>query len=147
MDPNHVISSRLFRDHCVKSDGVFVKDLGLLGRDLSSIVIIDNAAQSFKFQPRNGIECAPFIDDASDTELSDMVPFLEYLAIFVESRSCVGCAFVYQDVERVARGGVPLMHPFLSLYCVHTFTVSFTDCLCSSILPLSVLFLFMIGES
>lgn len=57
-----------------------VKDLGLLGRDLKSVIIIDNAAQSFKFQPRNGIECSAFIDDPEDRELTAMIPFLEYLA-------------------------------------------------------------------
>lgn len=80
MDPKGLIAYRLFRDHCVVSDGVLVKDLGLLGRDLRSIVIIDNAAVSFKFQPRNGIECTPFIDNMKDEELSEMTPFLEYLS-------------------------------------------------------------------
>ncbi|KAK8814001.1 hypothetical protein WA538_000354, partial [Blastocystis sp. DL] len=80
MDPKGLIAYRLFRDHCVVSDGVLVKDLGLLGRDLRSVVIIDNAAVSFKFQPRNGIECTPFIDNMADDELGEMTPFLEYLS-------------------------------------------------------------------
>ena len=64
----------------VCSDGVFVKDLGLLGRDLKSVVMIDNAAVSYKFQPKNGIECTPFIDNVNDRELAEMTPFLEYLS-------------------------------------------------------------------
>ena len=79
MDPNGFIAYRLFRDHCVNLNGVFIKDLGLLGRDLSSVIMIDNAAASFQRQPNNGIECIPFIDDFSDNELNEMIPFLEYL--------------------------------------------------------------------
>ena len=80
MDPKGCIAYRLFRNHCVNSDGVFIKDLGLLGRDLSSVVMIDNAAISFKRQPKNGIECIPFIDNFEDNELKEMTPFLEYLS-------------------------------------------------------------------
>lgn len=57
-----------------------MKDLGLLGRSLDSVVMIDNSAVSFQFQPRNGIECVPFIDDMQDRELIEMIPFLEYLS-------------------------------------------------------------------
>lgn len=57
-----------------------MKDLGLLGRDMKDVIMVDNAAISYKFQPLNGIECKPFINDFTDTELSEMTPFLEYLA-------------------------------------------------------------------
>lgn len=80
MDPNHRIAYRLFREHCVNSDGVFVKDLGLLGREMQSVVMIDNSKTSYKFQPKNGIECTPFIDNFEDRELLEMSPFLEYLS-------------------------------------------------------------------
>lgn len=81
MDQNHSISARLFRNHCILSGGVYVKDLGMLGRDLSKVIMIDNASTSFKFQPTNGIECIPFIDNKNDTELMNMIPFLEFLAM------------------------------------------------------------------
>lgn len=80
MDPDNLIAYRLFRNQCVYSDGLFVKDLGLLGRNLESVIMIDNASISYKFQPKNGIECTPFIDDFSDKELMDLIPFLEYVA-------------------------------------------------------------------
>ena len=62
MDPDHHIAYRLFRDHCVSSDGVFVKDLGLLGRDLKSVIMIDNAAASYKNKQKKGIESTPVKD-------------------------------------------------------------------------------------
>lgn len=98
MDPDHHIAYRLFRDHCVSSDGVFVKDLGLLGRDLKSVIMIDNAATSYKFQPKNGIECIPFIDDFSDQELMQLTPFLEYLVkkpVSITLSSIIFRMFVY----------------------------------------------------
>lgn len=80
MDPDNLIAYRLFRNECVYSDGLFVKDLGLLGRNLESVIMIDNARISYKFQPKNGIECTPFIDDFSDTELWKLIPFLEHVS-------------------------------------------------------------------
>ena len=80
MDPDNIIAYRLFREHCVYNDGFFIKDLGLLGRDLKDVIMIDNSADSYKLQPNNGIECTPFINDFSDDELMERIrPFLEYL--------------------------------------------------------------------
>lgn len=80
MDPDNLIAYRLFRDQCTFCDKVYIKDLGLLGRDLKSVIMVDNAADSYKFQPKNGIECTPFFNDFSDQELSLLTPFLEYLS-------------------------------------------------------------------
>lgn len=41
LDPNHCISHRLSREHCVYYNGEYVKDLSRLGRDMSNIVILD----------------------------------------------------------------------------------------------------------
>ena len=80
LDEKKVLAARLFRSSCSLSDGVYVKDLGLLGRELRNVIMVDNAATSFKYQPSNGIECTAFIDDKTDNELAYMIPFLEFLA-------------------------------------------------------------------
>jgi len=53
---NSFIHHRLYRQHCILEEGVYVKDLSLLGRDLSKTIIIDNIRDNFERQPRNGIE-------------------------------------------------------------------------------------------
>ncbi|RYY68964.1 hypothetical protein EON63_24225 [archaeon] len=46
-----MISRRLFRENCVFYDGHYVKDLSLLGRDISQTIIVDNAPTSYIFHP------------------------------------------------------------------------------------------------
>jgi len=52
LDPKkQYISGRLFRENCVTTDeGVYIKDLRVISnRNLSDMVLIDNAAYSFGF--------------------------------------------------------------------------------------------------
>lgn len=72
LDPQGICTHRLYRNSCVQSNGVFVKDMTLLGRPLESVIILDNCAASYMFQPENGILAIPFYDDRSDTFLKDI---------------------------------------------------------------------------
>jgi len=81
IDPNGVlIHHRLFRQHCTNTNGLFVKDLSLLGRPLERVVIVDNSPTAFLWHTRNAIQCTSWFDDNNDTELRDLIPLMDELA-------------------------------------------------------------------
>ncbi|CAK8674538.1 CTD small phosphatase-like protein [Clavelina lepadiformis] len=80
LDKHGVFSSRLFRESCVFHRGNYVKDLSLIGRELNKMIIIDNSPASYIFHPDNAVPVISWFDDPSDTELLDLLPFLEAIA-------------------------------------------------------------------
>ncbi len=69
LDKNKVINYKLYRKHTEQINGVFIKDLGKLGRDLSKTLIVDNNKDNFSLQPENGLHICSFIGDQNDDEL------------------------------------------------------------------------------
>ena len=49
LDEDRCCSSRLFRDHCTFYQGMYVKDMAELGRDLRDVLIIDNSPTAYLF--------------------------------------------------------------------------------------------------
>ena len=98
LDTHRVVKHRLFREACIHHKGNYVKvgswvpslfisvskffgnqDLSMLGRDLKDIIIIDNSPASYIFHPTNAIPISTWFNDPNDTELLDLIPFLEDL--------------------------------------------------------------------
>lgn len=80
LDPYHAfISYSLFKEVCRSKDGKLIKDLSLLNRDLSKVVIIDPDPNCYSMQPENAIPIEKW-NGEKDDGLIRLIPFLEYLA-------------------------------------------------------------------
>lgn len=51
-----------------------------MGRDLKSVIILDNTPASYSFHPSNAVPVSTWFNDQHDSELIDLIPFLEDLA-------------------------------------------------------------------
>jgi len=77
LDKDKVVGARLFREACSNHKGNYVKDLSRLGRDIRHVIIVDNSPASYMFHPENAVPIDTWFDDENDTELLDLIPFLE----------------------------------------------------------------------
>ena len=78
LDPNHTLFSyRLFRNNCIQaSNGMYIKDLRILNRELSRVLIVDNSILSFAMQIDNGVPIVPFYNDKNDSILLKLKDYI-----------------------------------------------------------------------
>ncbi|KAI9493579.1 HAD-like domain-containing protein [Zychaea mexicana] len=81
LDIHKVVKHRLFREACCNHKGNYVKDLSHLGRDLTDTMILDNSPASYIFHNANAVPVSTWFNDPHDTELTDLVAFLEDLTL------------------------------------------------------------------
>ena len=82
LDPeNELIQYRLYRESCLKIEGVYMKDLRIFNnRRIQDLVIVDNSAYSFGYHLDNGIPIISWHDDPYDKELFNLIHYLKILA-------------------------------------------------------------------
>lgn len=80
LDANKCISHRLYRCSTSQQNGVYIKDLQKLGRELSKVLIVDNSPENFQLQPENGIYIKTWYDDASDKALEELLKVLKFVS-------------------------------------------------------------------
>ena len=56
-------SYKFYREHCIIKDKNLIKDISLLGRDMSKILLIDNTSHNFHLSKNNGILIYPFYNE------------------------------------------------------------------------------------
>jgi len=78
LDKDQMVMHRLFREATKFHNGVAVKDLSHLNRDLKKVIIIDDDPNAYQLQPENAIHVSPYTDafDKNDSTLENLVPFL-----------------------------------------------------------------------
>ena len=107
LDPFKKISYRLFREHCTKADnGLFIKDLNRLGRNLKDVIIIDNNPVSFTANKTNGLPILTWHSIQSDNELIKLIPLLTYLSTVDDIRPVInkvvnGYYINYKEVNKI----------------------------------------------
>jgi import inner membrane translocase subunit TIM50 len=77
LDPYGHILYRLYREATRYENGVYVKDLSHLNRDLSKVVAVDIKAEALKEQPENLLMLKAWDGSGNDSTLLDIIPFLE----------------------------------------------------------------------
>ena len=79
----------MFRDSCLAVEGNFLKDLTVLGRDITKMVLVDNSPHAFGYQIDNGIPIESWFDDPHDSELLKLARFLDTLHPCTDVRAAV----------------------------------------------------------
>ena len=80
LDPENIIKYRLYRDHCTFINGIYIKDLKKLNRNLKDLIIVDNSPLAYAFDMDNGLPIKTWYEDKDDVELGKIAKILEFLA-------------------------------------------------------------------
>jgi import inner membrane translocase subunit TIM50 len=82
LDKQGCIMHRLYRDATYYANGVHVKDLRRLNRNVKQMVVLDDDPEEVQFNPENLIRVKPYTDpeDRTDNTLARITPFLIEIA-------------------------------------------------------------------
>jgi import inner membrane translocase subunit TIM50 len=82
LDKHGCIMHRLYRDATYYSNGIHVKDLNRLNRNVNRMIVLDDDPAEVQFNPENHIKVKAYTDptDRTDTTLARITPFLVEIA-------------------------------------------------------------------
>jgi len=88
LDTKRYVKARLFRESCLVRDGNFIKDLSMIGQDLTSTIIIDNSPVAYSNNKESALPIDNWMgDNPSDESLLNLLPFLNALRFTSDVRS------------------------------------------------------------
>lgn len=87
LDVDRVVKRRIFRQHCIRRNGNFVKDLTIVNPDLAHVLLVDNSPAAYCIQPSNAVPIEPWYHDQDDEELLNLLPLLHAVAFLNDVRS------------------------------------------------------------
>lgn len=81
LDPQKkLFRHRLYQDDCACILGHYIKDLSILGRDLSKTVVLDNAPHTYPYHLMNTLPIKSWSGQTGDRELQKLIPYMEKLS-------------------------------------------------------------------
>ena len=80
LDHEKQIKYRLTREHCTFLNGIYIKELKKLNRNLNDLIIVDNSPLAYAFDNDNGLPIKTWYEDPNDNELDKIYPLLEFLS-------------------------------------------------------------------
>eukprot|EP00533_Pseudo-nitzschia_delicatissima_P005999 CAMPEP_0116104362 /NCGR_PEP_ID=MMETSP0327-20121206/14410_1 /TAXON_ID=44447 /ORGANISM="Pseudo-nitzschia delicatissima, Strain B596" /LENGTH=425 /DNA_ID=CAMNT_0003596599 /DNA_START=156 /DNA_END=1433 /DNA_ORIENTATION=- len=82
LDKQGCIMHRIYRDGTYYHNGVHVKDLSKLNRNVNRMIVIDDDLDEVQFHPENVVKVKPYTDpnDRTDNTLARITPFLIEIA-------------------------------------------------------------------
>ena len=80
LDEEKNIKFKLTREHCTFLNGIYIKELKKLNRDLNDLIILDNSPLAYSFDSDNGLPIKAWYEDRNDTELERVYILLEFLS-------------------------------------------------------------------
>jgi len=101
LDPGHYFfAERLYKEHCRHVNGIALKDLSVIRKDLSRIVIIENSPKAIFANPLNAILVPPFFDNPKDNALEEVLDLLYELRDVPDVRPVLQKKFRYDFIYK-----------------------------------------------
>ncbi|KAG8454575.1 hypothetical protein GDO86_000986 [Hymenochirus boettgeri] len=99
LDPQKkMIRHRLFQEQCICVEGHYVKDLGVLQRDLAKTVALDTAPHTFPYHITNRIPMQSWTGSKKDRGLLSLIPTLEEMTLVDDVRLVISNQFKVKEL-------------------------------------------------